>query len=352
MACRVVTDARRRFWSVLIAGAVLALASCGGSGGDSVSSDKEALNLILASKGERPGSSKGGQSAAVCEGAGPADFGPGSLCADTGFRSSDRFSFANWGKTRYPADELTAAQLFALFGKSVCSSLSDGVCTLSTSGASLLEQLKETYLLGRCEGMVVLASLLKSKVVPLSTFDDAAVDVESLEPDNEELQKSIAYWWLTQYSVAVGEVSGRIREEGMKEVIRQLEVKLSEGTFATMGLYYKGEGHAVLPIGLLRGPDGVFRVPVYDSNLPTEFGVVDIDLANDKWTYARGGINGDEELGVWTGASGTIDLALMTARSETSSCPYCNGNDPTSQTVRVDDYVAPGRDKIDSVFED
>lgn len=329
---------------------VTAVVSSCGSSDTSVASDKEALDLVLSAQGRRDASSKGANSVAVCDEAAPSDYGRDSLCADSGFRSADRFSFANWADEKYTGDQLTAAQLVSLFGKYVCASITGDACTLSTGGEELLKNMEKAYLSGRCEGMVVLASLLKSKAVPLSSFAGKAASVINLDPDDEALQKSIAYWWMTQYSVAVAETSSKVRSRGLKEIIRLLEVNLSSGTFATMGLYFGGQGHALLPVGLLRSPDGIFHVAVYDSNLPEEFGSVDIDLAADKWTYLRGGLNGDAKLGIWSGTSGSIDLTAMSSRSETSSCPFCKGKDPGTTSVRLDDYVVPGRDRIVATY--
>ena len=295
-------------------------------------------------------SSKAASGSGECSGVAPRDFGRDPMCADSGFRRTDILPFANWAGRKYSDDMLTTANLTALFGRSVCATVDGDICTLTNGAVDFLHNLEKAYLNGRCEGMVVMASLLASKAVALDAVDPSAESSSAVDPDTAALQKAIGYWWTTQYSTDVGDATGKIRKKGLKEVIRQLQVNLSNGTFATMGLYYKGLGHALLPVGLMRGPDGAFKVVVYDSNLPDVFATVDVDLATDTWTYRFGAQNGDADAHVWTGTSGDIDLTPMTSRAAQSKCIYCEDKSASDVTVRLQELPIEGRDAIESTY--
>lgn len=324
------------------------IAACGGSGESS--DGRDAITGIAVARQRSLASSKAASTSGECGGIAPRDYGRSGLCADSGFRRADLLPFANWSGQKYPADMLTAGNLTALFGESVCANVDGDTCTLTNGAVKFLEELQKAYLNGRCEGMVVLASLLASKALEPVDIDDSAVASSAVDPNADEVQRAIGFWWTTQYSPEVAEATAKTRDKGVKEVIRQLEVKLSSGTFATMGLYFKGMGHALLPVGLMRGPDGVYEVVVYDSNLPDSFATVDLDPQTDTWTYRFGAVAGDADAQVWTGLSGDIDLTPMSSRAARTACVYCEDDSPSGVRVSLGAFEVPGREAIDSTY--
>ncbi|MBU3704505.1 MAG: hypothetical protein FGM42_09075, partial [Ilumatobacteraceae bacterium] len=76
---------------------------------------------------------------------------------------------------------------------------------------------------------------------------------------------------------------------------------------------------------------------VYDSNWPGRNRYVDVDLANDKWSFSFAGDDPANDPNIWSGGAGDMDLTPFEAREGT--CPFC-GDDTkvqaTTMLVRTD----------------
>lgn len=327
----------------------IVLSSCGGGASGNVASGQEAIALVAKAKEQGSTSSKSSESTGDCAAQGPTEFGRSPVCADSGFRKDDALSFSNWAGKRYVNDSLTIENLTALFGSSVCASVEGKNCTLSKGALALFEKMQQGYEQGRCEGMVVMAALLSAKAVSVDEVDGKAQTTSQLSPDNEVLQGGIAYWWSTQFSATLANGTTEIRNQGLKGIVRQLKTNLPKGAFATMGIYFSGRGHALLPVGLTRRPDGVYEIIVYDSNVVDRFKTVTVDLTADKWEYEFGGGNGAPS-DVWSGTSGLIDLSPMTLRDDLDKCAYCDDPSPSDVTVTLETEPIVGRERVDSIF--
>ena len=95
----------------------------------------------------------------LCTGIVSAGLGGGTLCVDSRFRmDEDRFSFANWGRSRAADDNVTVQTLIDLFGHSqVCMPGPETECVLRPGTRQALDEWNVAIAGGRCEGMAVLS---------------------------------------------------------------------------------------------------------------------------------------------------------------------------------------------------
>ena len=335
----------------------LGLAACGGggSGGDSegVSASDAQAALVELNKDDGSASRAGSRTAAIdCRGPAPAEFGSGNLCVDTGYRQQNKFSFANWGNYKYQGDTFDPGEFVTLFGaENVCVNKIAEDCELTTQAKDRLELLNKQVAGGRCEGMVVMSALLASGAVKIEDLQPGATAVSDLDPNDPKLINQIDYWWATQFAPQVLADTAAIREKGVKAVLEALLRGLKSGVFATMGIYSKTSGHALLPVGVTRNNDGTFNVIVYDSNLPDILSKVVIDLDKDTWEYLEGAVNPGQAQSKWSGTSGTIELTPLISREVNGNCDFCT--DQTSSAVKVvaEMIPLPSKDLFESLFD-
>ena len=335
------------------------LVACGGGGGgssttgDSGSASEAQAALIELNKDEDSASRAGSRTAAIdCRGPAPAEFGAGQLCVDTGYRQESKFSFANWGDYKYQGDTFDPSEFVTLFGaENVCVNKSADDCELTTQAKDRLELLNKQVAGGRCEGMVVMSALLASGAVKIEDLKPGATAVSDLDPNDPKLINQIDYWWATQFSPQVLADTASIREKGVKAVLEGLMRGLKGGVFATMGIYSKTSGHALLPVGVTRNTDGTFNVIVYDSNLPDILSKVVIDTTKDTWEYLEGAVNPGQAQSKWSGTSGTIELTPLISREGNGACDFCTDSSSSATKVVAEMIPLPPKDLFESLFE-
>jgi hypothetical protein len=319
---------------IVLVGSVLMPASSSSSSGQSSLSQ---LSQVQASSG---GSAKTGS--ANCSVKAPMELGGGSLCADSGYRATNTFTFANWGGSKYPKDALDGQEFVALFGQSnVCVAATGDVCELTKGAKAQFDKLSGLLTNGRCEGIVVLNAMVAAGVIPPSALQTGASGASALSPNNRSLVAQINFWWETQFSSKVLKASDDIRKQGLKKIVAQLGVHLSRGLFATIGIYTKTAGHALLPVGLTREPSGVYDVIVYDSNMPGKLSRIQIDTDKDQWTYAMGAASPQQPPTKWTGKSGTLDMTTMASRMDVGNCDFCKDKSPSGFKVSAAPLTVP-----------
>ncbi len=271
------------------------------------------------------------------------------MCADSGYRATNTFTFANWGGSRYPKDALDGQEFVALFGQSnVCVAATGAVCELTKGAKAQFDKLSGLLTNGRCEGIVVLNAMVAAGVIPASSLQPGASGSSALSPNNRSLIAQINFWWETQFSSKVLKASDDIRKMGLKKIVAQLGVHLNRGLFATIGIYTKTAGHALLPVGLTREPSGVYDVIVYDSNMPNKLSQLTIDTVKDQWTYPIGAASPQQPPTNWTGKSGTLDMTTMASRMNIGTCDFCMDKSPSGFKIPVTPMTVPSAGIVSS----
>lgn len=337
--------------SAVIVGSVVLLACGGGaaSGGGKVDAQAALADLIV----ETPSAAKAGSktSDVSCSGPAPSEFGSGELCVDSGYRQDSKFSFANWGNYQYTGDTFNADEFVTLFGAAnVCVTGTAEKCVLTTESQARLDLLNKQVAGGRCEGMVVMSALLAAGAVKLEDLQPGAKSVSDLDPNDPKLLKQINYWWATQFSPKVVADTTIIREKGIKGVLDGALKGLRKGVFATMGIYTKSSGHALLPVGVTRAANGTFNIIVYDSNLPDQLSRVVIDPVKETWIYLEGAVTPGQATGGWSGTSGTIELTPLISREGGSTCEFCADKTASQVEVNAELIPLPGGELFNKLF--
>ena len=337
--------------SAVIVGSVVLLACGGGaaSGGGKVDAQAALADLIV----ETPSAAKAGSktSDVSCSGPAPSEFGSGELCVDSGYRQDSKFSFANWGNYQYTGDTFNADEFVTLFGAAnVCVTGTAEKCVLTTESQARLDLLNKQAAGGRCEGMVVMSALLAAGAVKLEDLQPGAKSVSDLDPNDPKLLKQINYWWATQFSPKVVADTTIIREKGIKGVLDGALKGLRKGVFATMGIYTKSSGHALLPVGVTRAANGTFNIIVYDSNFPDQLSRVVIDPVKETWIYLEGAVTPGQATGGWSGTSGTIELTPLISREGGSTCEFCADKTASQVEVNAELIPLPGGELFNKLF--
>lgn len=230
----------------------------------------------------------------------------------SGFEPSvNGFSFANWAtETSQPI--ITVNTLVRMFGTSpTCASFVDGNCVPSDNATVLVNRLNEYLAYGRCEGMVALADELFRNPSAISSISSETSNVSGLSA--EVASEEIATWWATQIMPDVTKAAKKTRKLTPAQIVKRIAVRMKHKNAGTLGMYYKGRGHAVLPIAVKRSKYRA-KISVYDSNFPNTIQVVRVNLIKNTWRYRVTSSDGSVVLN-WKGKnSGGLDLVSPRAR--------------------------------------
>lgn len=259
---------------------------------------------------------------------------PGEIVYDLGFRPDTHgFSFENYGDES-DATNLTAAEVYRMFGKKACSRIKkDGTCVLTPPAKKWMKEVNDSMGGGHCEGMAVLSLMMYTDQVKEKDFGGKVAS--DLDFNDENLQREIAYWWATQTvdPTYANVITGTPTE--ILEIVQKMEVG---GETYTIGIYQEdGEGgHAITPFGVEDRGDGLYAILVYDNNYPGETRELLVDTRDDSWAY-EAAINPSVESELYTGnaETQTLDLTPSSARLGKQKCPFCKG-----------EYGSTGGDKL------
>ncbi|MER2598363.1 MAG: hypothetical protein ABTQ73_02460, partial [Caldilineales bacterium] len=254
------------------------------------------------------------------------------LLADSGFRPEiNGFSFENYGDEQ-PATNLTAAEVYRLFGDTACSRVANGDCTLTPPGQQWMEQINGEMTGGHCEGMAALSLLMFSDQVKESAF--GGQNAADLTLNNPALQREIAYWWATQTTAPTFE---QVIKGSPSEILQILQNATASESY-TIGVYKEdgSDGHAITPFGIEDEGDGVYAILVYDNNYPGQTRRVRVNSADDTWSY-EAAINPQTESELYQGnaETQTLDLTPTSARLGRQMCPFCDGAEATGSNSKL-----------------
>src|SRR5436190_7242307 len=146
---------------------------------------------------------------------------------------------------------------------------------------------------GHCAGMAALSAafFMESE----SAADFGADQAHALQPDDLQLLRTISAYFSMQALAPVSTAVRTARGWSLQEVIDHLVADLKERKdYPTLGINYEDGGHAVTPYRVVaRGP-GLYRIDLYDNNYPGAEKFIDVDVTNDRWTYAGAALNPSE----------------------------------------------------------
>ncbi len=225
------------------------------------------------------------------------------IASASGFNPTiNGFSFANW-QSGSLSEETSISLLIQLFGEqSICQTVSvDHSCTPYPKAKAFSQQFADTIAFGRCEGMVVLASTMFASGKPASGLS------------KQEVDSSILFWWASQILPSVTAASESTKQLAPTELLPLIANGIANGSSSTLGLYYEGLGHTLLPIKQVQNGN-VVTVDVYDSNTPLVTQHVLINTALNSWNYTAVNASGNTVMN-WTGiGAGSLDVIAMSAR--------------------------------------
>jgi hypothetical protein len=221
------------------------------------------------------------------------------------------FSFANWSSDT-AATAISIDTLVRLFGtSSICEAVENGSCVPFAKASALVDRLNMLLATGRCEGMVALADELFRHPEMISSISAETTHISGLSP--EAASSEIAFWWATQITPQANKAAKATRKMTPTRIVKTIARRIKLGTGGTLGMYYKGMGHAVLPIAVAR-KGYIAKVSVYDSNTPNTVQYLYVNLRTNKWKYRAIAEDGTVLIN-WRGRNaGGLDLVAPVAR--------------------------------------
>jgi hypothetical protein len=163
------------------------------------------------------------------------------------------------------------------------------------------------------------------------------------------LQREIAYWYTTQFTVPAG--PSEIRTLSPSGVVDMLVQTFQLGPTApesyTLGIFQRdgGGGHSMLPYAVEDRGDGMVWIMVYDNNFPDVVRHIEVDRNRDAWRYF-GSTNPAETEALYEGDATTHSLTLTPSspRLIKQGCPFCidDDNDAVGGALRYDELSLDG----------
>ncbi len=247
----------------------------------------------------------------------------GDIIADSGFRPQvDGFAFENYGNDVGPQN-LTPAEVQALFGDQVCVGGNGDDCRLIPPAERWLANENERMAGGHCMGFSVAAIRMFQESLepePFGAEEPAELEIVG----NADLQRSIAEHWVYQDLPLIQE---EIVQGAPAEVLDTLVEALDSGEEDyTLGILMAdgSGGHAVTPFAVEDKGDGTAAILVYDNNFPGITRAVTVDIEDDTWTYV-GGTNPQNLGEVYEGTAETESMVLLPTNpgDEIQPCFFC-----------------------------
>jgi hypothetical protein len=126
------------------------------------------------------------------------------------------------------------------------------------------------------------------------------------------------YWWASQILPSVTAASESSKQLTPTQLLPLIATGIANKSSSTLGLYYQGLGHTLLPIKQVQNGN-VVTVDVYDSNTPLVTQQVLINTVKNSWSYTSVDASGSTVM-QWSGVgSGSIDVIPMSARQPTAT---------------------------------
>jgi hypothetical protein len=215
----------------------------------------------------------------------------------------DGFSFANWVET--PSQGTGIDLLVQIFGRnSICKNPdSVDVCVPFETAEQFALQVEERLAQGRCEGLAVFAA----KIFAERTTPASLIPIE-------KLSQNVDFWWATQMLPAVSAKSRLSRSMKPSQLIDEIRQGVLNGATSTLGMYFQGQGHSVLPISIEKKGNQV-HVGVYDGNTPELTQTLRINTKTQVWSYSPIDKDGKTIFSWYHKGSGALDVIPLSLRT-------------------------------------
>lgn len=249
----------------------------------------------------------------------------GTLVADSGFRPTvDGFSFPNYGNEEDPQN-LTPANVEALFGEQVCVAGTGADCVLTPAGQHWMESNNEIMNGGHCMGFSVASLRMFADTLDPEAF--GAKIPNELPFENPDLQATLAESFVYQSIPQI--IDETFYGTPAETVEAAIEVLNAGEEYYTLGFYKRdgSGGHAVTPIAVEDKGDGQYAILVYDNNYPNTLRAFDIDTNANTFSY-NGSPNPDIAEDLYEGDETTTPLELIPTLigEQIQPCPFCDGD--------------------------
>lgn len=266
------------------------------------------------------------------------------------------YQFENYGNPGVPnlKDDLTARDVFELFGPGVCQSGTTATnCVLSGPAQSWLANALKAPEGGHCDGMAA-TSLRLFNALPFrqynspATFQAGAANTINLNFPAQPIENYITHYFQTQNYIWDAHFAG-----SPVEIVQKLtqgfnqspSVGYTVSIFKTAHLDREdfsdwAHGHTIVAYGIETVSATETRILVYDNNYPKQRQYITVNPTANTWRYVTASTPGEpEDAYEGTAVSGNLRIVPVSARDlpagEYFPCPFCPG-----QTVASADASA------------
>jgi hypothetical protein len=234
------------------------------------------------------------------------------------------FAFANFGAAASP-EVFGAEDLVAMFGSGpdVCVEGSNP-CEPTAEAAAWAAMVNDNRAAGHCEGFAVLSAnrFAAGKTPPSVQL--------TMDPT---VTKDIMRAFATQFFQSTQEETIGWQGKSLKDKVAALESAFaSKKAVYTLAIYTAEGGHAVLPYAIEYSGADKARIKIYDSNWPGQDRWVDVDLANETWSFPYSGADPNNDPAAWTGGPKDLDITSMSAR-DAAKIPFGKGNGEVTKSL-------------------
>lgn len=254
------------------------------------------------------------------------------------------YQFANYGNDGIPnaTDDLTAQDVFELFGPAVCQSGNSATtCKLSGPALQWLAEALEGTHGGHCDGMAA-TSLRLFNSLPFrqystpATFQSGAANTINLNFPAQSIENYITRYFHTQGYIWDSHFVGtpvQTVDKLIADFNKSPSVAYSVAFFLASNLDRLDEstwknGHAVVAYGVEKVNDNEYRILVYDNNFPKQRKYFTVNRAANTWRYVTASTPGEPE-DAYAGTAFSLNLHLvpLSARDLPTGqyfpCPFC-----------------------------
>ena len=234
------------------------------------------------------------------------------------------FAFANFGAAASP-EVFGAEDLVAMFGSGpdVCVEGSDP-CQPTAEAAAWAAMVNDNRAAGHCEGFAVLSAnrFAAGKTPPSVQL--------TMDPT---VTKDIMRAFATQFFQSTQEETIGWQGKSLKDKVAALESAFaSKKAIYTLAIYTAEGGHAVLPYAIEYASPDQAKIKIYDSNWPGQDRWVNVDLANETWTFPYSGADPNNDPNAWSGGPKDLDITSMSAR-DAAKIPFGKGNGDVTKSL-------------------
>ena len=261
------------------------------------------------------------------------------------------YQFTNYGNDGIPNpnDDLSAADVFELFGPAVCQSGNTATtCKLSGPAQSWLKEALNGTHGGHCDGMAA-TSLRLFNDLPFrqystpATFQAGAAHTINLNFPAQPLENYITRYFHTQGYIWDSHFVGtpvQTVDKLIADFNKTPSVAYTVAFFLAKNLDRLDEsswknGHAVVAYGVETVNANEARILVYDNNFPNQRKYFTVNRAANTWRYVTASTPGEpEDAYEGTAASLNLHLVPLSARDLPAGqyfpCPFCPNPTVTS----------------------